>query len=205
MIYISLGLIHNKSGNGNRRQIEDLLAVGITRHHADANRIEFNPSTQAGDIVYDWYTFDGLAVEHEVSFFQVIPFGVNEPNNLYTLNSRKVFYGNGDNDKVGTHPRFHNWGLKRAFDHGANVAGIITDVGQFTIAGLQFQLNRLVDRRILVFPLWGMLASSRLFEIVTTRQPGQLIGETFLREDLPLSSAVDDLRARIIARGFEYE
>jgi hypothetical protein len=203
---IALGLIHNKAGNGNRQQINALLPF-VERHVVDTNGVEFDPDVVDDvEILRIYYTIAGLAVQHEVIFFQVLPFGVNPPNNLYSLNSRKVLYGQGDNDKTGTHPRFWNWGLHRAFNNDeADVAGLITDISQFTVAGLQFQLNRLIDRRVLVVPLWGVLASSRLMEIVAARQPGQRVGETLLREDMPFGSALDDMRARIVARGLEHE
>ena len=190
---LALGLIHNKSNLGNRQQINTLTAV-VERHVLDLAGQEFDPSVQDNvDISRVYYTIAGLSVPHEASFFQAIPTGVNPPNNLYNLDSYKVFYSPNDNaDKVGQHPRFWNWALKRGFDYGADISCVITDHTLFTVAGLQLQIGRLVDRRVLVVPLWGLAASARLL-----REVGQL------REDLGFSGSLDDLRARIIARGLE--
>jgi len=192
-VLLALGLIHNKSNLGNRQQINTLTAV-VERHVLDLAGQEFDPSVQDNvDISRVYYTIAGLSVPHEASFFQAIPTGVNPPNNLYNLDSYKVFYSPNDNaDKVGQHPRFWNWALKRGFDYGADISCVITDHTLFTVAGLQLQIGRLVDRRVLVVPLWGLAASARLL-----REVGQL------REDLGFSGSLDDLRARIIARGLE--
>jgi len=194
MVNLAIGLIHNKTNLANRQQINTLTAL-VERHVLDLAGQEFDPAVQDGVAISRvYYTIAGLSVPHEAIFFQVVPTGVNPPNNLYNLDSYKVFYSPNDNaDKTGSHPRFWNWTLKRGFDYGADICAIVTDHLQFTVAGLQLQIGRLIDRRVLVVPLWGLAASARLFGEV-----GQL------REDLGFSGALDDLRARIIARGLEH-
>ncbi|KKW13398.1 MAG: hypothetical protein UY48_C0001G0019 [Candidatus Gottesmanbacteria bacterium GW2011_GWB1_49_7] len=191
---LAIGLIHNKNPATNRNQITALTAL-VERHVLNLAGQEFDPTTQDDvGISRVYYTIAGLSVPHEAIFFQVVPTGVNPPNNLYNLDSYKVFYSPNDNaDKTGSHPRFWNWTLKRGFDYGADISCVITDHSLFTVAGLQLQIGRLIDRRVLVVPLWGLAASARLF-----REVGQL------REDLGFSGALDDLRARIIARGLEH-
>ena len=191
---LAIGLIHNKNPATNRNQITALTAL-VERHVLNLAGQEFDPTTQDDvGISRVYYTIAGLSVPHEAIFFQVVPTGVNPPNNLYNLDSYKVFYSPNDNaDKTGSHPRFWNWTLKRGFDYGADISCVITDHLMFTVAGLQLQIGRLADRRVLVVPLWGLAASARLF-----REVGQL------REDLGFSGALDDLRARIIARGLEH-
>src|SRR3990172_63790 len=190
---LAIGLIHNKSNLGNRQQINTLTAL-VERHVLNVDGQEFDPSVQDNvEISRVYYTIAGLSTPHEVIFLQAIPTGINPPNNLYNLDSHKVFYSPTDNaDKTGAHPRFWNWTLKRGFDYGADISCVITDHTLFTVAGLQLQIGRLVDRRVLVVPLWGLAASARLL-----REVGQL------REDLGFSGSLDDLRARIIARGLE--
>ena len=196
---LALGLIHNKSNLGNRQQINTLTAL-VERHVLNLDGQEFDPSVQDNvEISRVYYTIAGLSTPHEAIFFQAIPTGVNPPNNLYNLDSHKVFYSPVDNaDKTGSHPRFWNWLLKRGFDYGADISCVITDHALFTVAGLQLQINRLVDRRVLVVPLWGVACSERLMRDVV--EPRQAI----LREDLGFSGALDDLRARIVARGLEH-
>ena len=191
---LAIGLIHNKNPATNRNQITALTAL-VERHVLNLAGQEFDPTTQDDvGISRVYYTIAGLSVPHEAIFFQAIPTGINPPNNLYNLDSYKVFYSPNDNaDKVGQHPRFWNWTLKRGFDYGADISCVITDHLMFTVAGLQLQIGRLADRRVLVVPLWGLAAAARLF-----REVGQL------REDLGFSGALDDLRARIIARGLEH-
>jgi len=186
---IAIGLIHNKNAAANRNQINTLASLVL-----QFTETGIDPNTQEGEIGRVWYQINGLSIPHEAIFFQVVPTGVNPPNNLYSLDSHKVFYSPNDNaDKTGSHPRFWNWVLKRGFDYGADISCVITDHSLFTVAGLQLQIGRLIDRRVLVVPLWGLAASARLF-----REVGQL------REDLGFSGALDDLRARIIARGLEH-
>jgi len=191
---LAIGLIHNKNPATNRNQIGALAAL-VVRHVLNVAGQEFDPSAQDEvEISRVYYTIAGLSIPHEAIFFQAIPTGITPPNNLYSLDSHKVFYSPTDNaDKTGSHPRFWNWAMKRGFDHGADICAIVTDHALFTVAGLEFQVNRLVDRRVLVVPLWGLAASMRLL-----REVGQL------REDLGFSGALDDLRARIIARGLEH-
>lgn len=194
MIHLAVGLIHNKTGNGNRNQINTLVPL-IVRHIETG----IDPDTQEGDTGRIWYTLSDLNTEHEVKFFQVIPFGVNPPNNLYSLDSWKVFYGQGDEDKVGEHSRFFNWLVKRGTDHGADVVLYVRFPNLFGAVDLDTTLSRLTTRRVFIERAWG-----KAFSVILLRRLRENRQET-LREDLPFDDALLDLRARIIALGLEYE
>lgn len=184
MLHLALGLIHNRSTAANRNQITAIAALVETHYEP--------PGSTDEDYESRYYTIIGLPVEHRALFYQAVPFGVNVPNNMHTLNSHNVYYGAGDENKTSTHPRFRNWSIKRACDHGADIAALVTDHAQFTVAGLALQIARLTDRRVLVVPLWGLAVSARLF-----REVGQF------REDQDAAASLTDLRARILAAGLE--
>ena len=181
---LAICLIHNRTALQNRGQITAIADLVVS------NYLPLGSTSEEYDERY--YTIAGLAVPHVTKFYQVLPFGVNRPNNMETLDSHNVIYGARDENKTGTHPRFRNWSIKRACDHGADVVALVTDHAQFTVAGLTLQIARLVDRRLLVLPLWGLAVSCRLFPLI-----GQF------REDLNAVDALADLRARILAAGWE--
>ncbi len=191
---LALVLVHNRSAAANRNQVTALAALTVRNLNTllDDNGVPILDA-EGNPMGSYYYTISGLSIPHTVKFYQAIPFGISPPNTLYNLDSHKVFYGQGDNDKIGFHPRFFNWGLKRATDFGADIVAFVDDHAQFTVSGLEFQINRLVDRRIFVEALWGKACN-----LILLREVGQL------REDLTLSDALTDLRLRVIARGWEY-
>lgn len=199
MFRLGLGLIHNRGNLGNRSQIQSLLAL-VVQHFVqftdpDTGALLVN-SDSGEPRGYEWYSLAGVTTEHEVRFYQVVPFGVNPPNNLYDLDSHKVFYAARDEDKVAEHPRFFNWLLKRGTDFGADAAIYVRFPLLFSSIDLDLRLQRIIQNpdRVLLEPTWGKVGTVRLL-----REVGQV------REDLDFDSGLTDLRARIAARGLVSE
>jgi len=187
VLNLALGLVHNRGNLGNRQQIINLLPLVIPH-------FEQTDTDPGGEPVgFWWYSLLNLTLEHQVRFYQVIPFGVNPPNNLYDLNSRKVFYYAPDDDKVDEHPRFLNWLLKKGTDEGADVAIYLRAPALFSAVDLDTRLRAMEADRVLLEPLWGKIMAVRLL-----REVGQL------REDQAFDLSVDDLKARITAKGLRY-
>jgi len=193
---LSLCLIHNKTNLGNRQQITNLLPL-ITKHiepilDPDTGLPLFDP--QSGDpLQYYWYSLTSLTVEHNVKFYQIIPFNTNIPNNLYDLDSYKVFYGANNSDKTGEHPRFFNWLLKRGTDNGADIVIYIRFPTLFGVVDLDTRLGLIRDDVEFVETPWGKIGTVRLL-----REVGQL------REDTNFDEAINDFKTRILARGLRY-
>jgi hypothetical protein len=185
MLYLAFSLIHNRGTSGNRQQLVALRALLTLT--GDATDPETGDPTGRR-----WYTLNGLAQEHEVKVYQVVPFGVNRPNNMDTLMSHNVIYGVGDEDKTASHPRFVNWSIKRGLDYGAALACVVVDAAALTTVDLAAQIVRMAADEDLVFIErdWGDVATPRLF-----RDVGQL------REDVTLTASITDLNNRIAAEG----
>jgi len=198
MLKLSLGLVHNKGNLGNRQQIQNLLPLVVAHWETllDPDTGEPIVDPISGDPVQGiWYSLSNLTIEHKVSFYQVIPYGVNPPNNLNSLNSSKVFYGAGDNDKTGEHPRFHNWLLRRGTGEGADICLYIRFPTLFGLVDLETRLTLMAnnDRLVLMEPTWGKMTALRCLSEVGR-----------LAEDRPFDDAFTDLRQRIINRGLEW-
>ena len=199
---IALVLVHNKSNVENNQQIENLksklteIRVDSFFNDENGNQIPtIDPETGIQKTHLDHYILTGLPVEHQIKVFQIIPFGVEPPANLYTIDSHKVFYGVGDEDKVGNHPRFFNWGLKRGTDYGADIALYIDDMNKFVpqkLIPLIQTLDSPNDPTEFADKDFGKLATFRLLKEV-----GQL------KEDRSLSDAVADLKIRVTQKGFK--
>src|SRR5574341_105300 len=185
MLNLALGLVHNKAtALANRQQIANLLPLVVKTFVQTGTDGSGNP------IGFFEYTLAGVATEHRVKFFQVVPFGVTPPNNLYDLDSYKVFYGNNDTDKVGDHARFFNWLLKRGCDYGADVALYVRFPSLFGAADLDTALGRLTSTRVFLERVWGKAAS-----VILLRRLRENRQET-LDETLAFDEAVAALRAR---------
>ena len=187
MIQLALGLVHNRGNLANRQQIANLLPIVISHFEQTGTGSDGEP------IGSWWYSLQNLTLEHRVKFYQVIPFSVNPPNNLYDLDSYKVFYGAGDEDKTGEHCRFFNWLLKRGTDYGAEVVLYLRSPALFGAIDLDTRLRAMEADRVFLEPLWGKIGALRLL-----REVGQL------RENRVFDLAVDDLKVRITARGLRY-
>ena len=182
---LAFGLVHNQGVGANRRQIDDVLPLVVTHYEP--------PGSTADDYERTWYSIDGLLAAHEVRFYQAVPFGVPNPNNLDQLDSYKVFYGEGDEDKIGNHARFFNWLLKRGTDNGADTVIYVRNSAAFSVASLEAQLALLVGNVVFAEPPWGKIGTLRLL-----REVGQLV------ENVDLDLAVDDLKLRITTAGLLY-
>ena len=175
---LAFTLVHNLDDLSNAAQITTMLTkVTLIEELVD---LELVPTV--------FYALTGTP--HRVRFYHIIPFGVTTPSNLDDLNGHKVWYRAGDEDKIGTHPRFYNWGLKRGTDYGAEASVHITNATTFTAADLELHLATLRDTMVFREPSWGKVTALRLL-----REVGQL------REDVTLDNALVDLRARIDAAG----
>lgn len=172
---ISVTLVHNKTDAENAAQVTALA----------------NLLTLVNDDTGYYHTVTLAGETHEIRVFQIVPFGVTPPANIYSINSGGiVYYGEGDNDKIGSHPRFFNWGLKRGTDRGASVSIYISDPSVLTGTKLRQSLGKLINDTELVEEPWGKLATLRLL-----KQVGQL------KEDRDFTSAITDLKQRVVEKG----
>lgn len=153
---ISIVLVHNKSDEENNAQIDALLA--LVEKQTESNQI----SSENGDIeTYETYYYTLKGIEgHQVKFYQILPYQPNNlrlvegkpyegvwPVNASLLDSHKVAYGQGDEDKQGDHPRFFNWGLKRATDYGADIVIHLKDYKKFDVQGIVKSIEKKEKRQ----------------------------------------------------------
>ncbi len=192
MLNIAAIIIHNKTDAENIAQIDFLkpFIAKVTENHPSVTDPYGNVSP-AYDTYY--YIIKGLAIEHKVKFYQIIPYGVKIPTNLDDIDSYKVYYGAGDEDKTADHPRFFNWGLKRATDYGADVVVYLEDYTKFTASRAATNIAKLVNNVELVEATFGKIATLKLLKVV-----GQL------KEDSPFASSLTDYKTRIIMKGLNY-
>lgn len=154
---LAIVLVHNKSDQENEAQIEELLnrltEVRLPLFEEDKPVLNDEGIQKT---YFSHYLLDGLNIEHVVSVYQIVPFQPDNtsepyeavrPLNFNRLNSHNVLYGRGDEDKLGDHPRFFNWGLKRSTDYGADVVLNVEDVSKLNIKELNSQLLQLTDRQ----------------------------------------------------------
>lgn len=194
---ISICLIHNKSDKENKKQIDALLPL-IEKHTQDYEEevqdrtvteveeeyIDDEGVTQTRMVTQEvlgkpytatfqshYYTLQGLP-DYEVKFFQIIPFGVTPPPNLDQIDSHKVWYGEGDSDKQGDHPRFFNWAVKRGTDYGAEIVLYMDDVKKLSIDDLAIELNTLADPDVKTEFIKNV--SGKQITVKALREKGQL-------------------------------
>jgi hypothetical protein len=186
---IAITLVHNKGNQKNSEQIEALktfLKTVVDGPFFDPN-LQINYTTTHHEII-------GLPFPHTVKVYQAIPFGEEGPDNRYDLNSGgMVYYRNGDENKVGDHPRFFNWGLKRGTDNGADISIYIDDYTKLDITDLAIYLNSLIDPQDpheFVDGKFGKLATLTLLKDI-----GQL------KEDKSQAEAIADLKDRVVKGG----
>ena len=185
MITIAVGLVHNKSDANNQKQIQDILP--LVEKHTDLE----------GNLLF--YSLSGMAMEHQAIFFQVIPFGVTPPVNLYALDSYKVFYGKGDEDKTGEHARFFNWLFKRGTDYGAEVVAYVRSPEMLGTKDFEKQLSRINSKRVLIDASWGHLAHVHLLRTLRSH------GEETLDETKRHDAAMIHLKSRLSNHELEHE
>lgn len=190
---LAIVLIHNKGNLGNTLQIEVLKPLIEKQTVLHSGQVDFKGNTIPDFETY-YYTIKGLTIPHEAKFYQIVPFGVNPPTNLYDIDSYKVFYGKGDEDKVGDHPRFFNWGLKRGTDYEADIVLQLDDVASLDILNLPAKLNALIEPTNpteFTEASYGRMATKKLLKEV-----GQL------DEAKNFDAAIIDLKERVIKKGF---
>lgn len=197
MIAVAITLVHNKSDKENEKQIDALLPL-IEKHTQDHEEevqdrtvteveeeyIDDEGVTQTRMVTQEvlgkpytatfqshYYTLQGLP-DYEVKFFQIIPFGVTPPPNLDQINSHKVWYGEGDSDKQGDHPRFFNWAVKRGTDYGAEIVLYMDDVKKLSIDDLAIELNTLADPNVKTEFIKNV--SGKQITVKALREKGQL-------------------------------
>lgn len=188
---IAITLVHNKIPQENEAQIEFLKPL-IVKNTFPIPIYDQEGNKVGQDEGY-YYSIKDLDVPHEASFFQIVPFGVTPPPNLYHIDSHKVFYAKGDEDKTGDHPRFFNWGLKRGTDYGADISIYLDDPKKMNLKDLPFYLNSLIDpddKTEFAEDQFGKMGTLRLLKEV-----GQL------KEDRTLADALTDLKSRNTKRG----
>lgn len=190
---IAIIITHNKTDAENEAQIEALKPlIEIQEEVFDEYDSEGNV---IGQFTKNYYTIKGLTLEHRASFFQIVPFGVTKPTNINEIDSHKVFYMAGDEDKTGDHPRFFNWGLKRGTDYGADVVIHIDDASKFDPTKIAIKLSKVADEKDKIEyaeDTYGKISSLKLLKEV-----GQL------KEDQTLSYAITDLKSRVVEKGYK--
>lgn len=193
---IGIVLVHNKGELQNQAQIEFFKSLLTLNSKTDPvfSLVDGVP-TQTGTATTYFYTLNDLKFEHEVKFYQIVPYGVMPPANLYSLDSYKVFYARGDEDKTGDHPRFFNWGLKRATDHGNEIVLYLEDFSKLVVKDLPFFLNTLIDPNSKLEYVKN--ESVKIGTITLLKKVGQMA------EDKTLSEAAIDYEQKLIEKGFE--
>lgn len=185
---LAIVLTHNLGDQGNFDQIETLkpLITKITDQNVDSDGNPFE--------TYH-YELTGISQLHELRLYQIVPFGVTEPSNFNDIDSHNVIYRKGDEDKTGDHPRFFNWGLKRATDYGADVVIHLDDPTTFSVKDIDSQLPQLADKKTKTE--FAELPSGKMSTLKLLKEVGQL------DEAKPISEAVDDLKVSIADAGLD--
>lgn len=174
---IALVLIHNKGDQGNFDQIE------VVR-----NLLTYDPDSAT-------YTNSDLPGQ-SFKVFHIIPYGVADPGNLYALDGHTVRYGKGDEDKIGSHPRFYNWALKRSTDYGANLVTVIEDAATFAPIQLVDCINDTMGKCILDQKIWGSIFHDTLQVVHDKSTP-------VFDETKALSASINDTIINIQTIGLE--
>lgn len=171
MIKIAVIIVHNKTDLENETQILDLLPLIKKQTEGTGENEKY------------WYVLDGLKIEHEALFYQTIPFGVTPPFSLNQIDSWKIFFGEGDEDKIGDHSRFFNWGVKTATNHGAQKIIYLEDLKSFDVQSLEIDLSK---EGLYAENTYGKIVDKQLLE-----DKGQLSEET------PFSESIEELKEKL--------
>lgn len=163
---LAIVIVHNKTDLENVEQINtiDSLLTKITDTHILHKK--------NGEIEKTFYTYHYEFKEipdAQVKIYQIVPYGVPIPSNFDLLDSHKVIYGAGDEDKTGDHPRFFNWGLKRATDYGADLVLHWDGKTSIDILELKKQIPQLIDKynkKEYLESNFGQITTAKLLETV---------------------------------------
>lgn len=150
---LAIVITHNKSDKENEAQIEFFKSL-ITKI-TDTYPLLDDNGKQVG--TYDTYHYEinTLPITHEAKFYQIVPFQPDNKSNPYKavlpanfndIDAHNVQYGWGDEDKIGDHARFFNWGLKRGTDYGADIVIHIDDYKTLDFSSLTTDLQKLNDK-----------------------------------------------------------
>ena len=205
---IAICLTHNKNAAQNRNQITALNSLltkvtetrTTTRIDENGDPVEeviLDEETSQPVQFFSHYTISNVVLTepYKIFIYQIIPFGVTPPSNRDILISYNVIYGKGDEDKTGTHPRFFNWMLKRATDHGADIILDLFDISLLSPTDSAIKLNIFKADDLMIYQ---ESTSSRYLHLKLLRNIGQL------DERLTLSQAIVNLKERITAKGYRY-
>lgn len=118
---IAVTLIHDRGGEVNERQINELL------DKLEPQYIEAVMDGEGSEPVqlFSHYRFKGVDADHEVKVYQLVPRGVTPPANYHDLISYNVEFGNDVPDKD---TQWYNVALARAGQHGADVMAYVDKV-----------------------------------------------------------------------------
>lgn len=195
---LALTLVHNKTPQENEAQIE-LLKDYIS----PVGETIFDEESKQNKFIFKYYTVNGFNISHELHVYQIVPFQPENttdpyvatlPSNFYSIYSHNVQYGKNDKDKLGTHPRFFNWSLKRGTDYGADVVIYLENLQAVNINRLKNKVQMLFDEANnteYIEESFGKLCSRKLLKEV-----GQI------KENLDFTQAINDLKSRSIQKGF---
>lgn len=143
MRQVAIVLVHNKTPEENEAQIQALLAM-VQRQSQDHDEFD-----EKGEVTGSYQTFYYTLSDFpdiELRFYHVVPYGVERPPSMDLLDGHKVIYGAGDEDKTGDHPRFFNWGTKRATDFGAEAVIHLEDYTRFNPKLVITSLEKVLDK-----------------------------------------------------------
>ena len=186
---LAIVLVHNKENNGNFQQIEDL-------------KVLLNKVIEKFETYH--YELKGIDIPHIVKIYQILPFQPSNhtepyegiwPDNVHDLDSYNVAYGWGDEDKIGDHPRFFNWGLKRATDYAADVVIHLEDGKKLDINDLNVYLNSLIDPEDK--HEFADVDGYKVSTLKLLKEVGQL------DESKDLSNSIVDFKSRVEKKGLE--
>lgn len=197
---IAVVLIHNKT------QVENEAQISLIANLVEEATELLDGVDDLGNVVPNaftryFYRIKQLAIPHEVEFYHIIPYQPENtsspykavlPFNLNLLKGRTVQYGRGDEDKLGEHPRFFNWSLKRGTDYGADIVLYIDQPINFSRNEIRNALQALKGNTGLTEYTWGKLSTKRLI-----KEAGQL------DETKPLSQGLAELKQKAQQKGLE--
>lgn len=127
---LSIVIVHNKSKIINSSQIDYLNS--ILKINTEKHILYDDNEKEVGSYNTYYYTIDSIA-DSKVYVYQIIPYGIIPPENLYLIDSYKVFYGKGDEDKTGDSSRFFNWGIKKSLENGADLILFVKNIKKITM------------------------------------------------------------------------
>lgn len=175
MITGLVSIIHNKpTALANRAQITFF-----------SNQSTINPNER-------YYTINGINVDHQIKYLQIIPQGVAIPTNLNLLNSTNLYFGA---DQLSNDRRFYNVSVKMGNKLGAQVVIIIIDHTLITLNDFRDAMQEISGPKLLVQRPWGFVVETKIFQKIFARMTET--GMTF-------AQALAELKQKILSRGYTH-